>query len=194
MIDSINPKQILNITKSKDFILEKYETVPINEVSRKIIKTDKITLSDYQENKLDLWTFPNINHTLIQKIISDNKLKLSFDFDYLYFDIEAVSTDNNFAKYDNPNAFITSIQFIHNGNKFIYTLNLYQYLFKTQSDISYKYFQSCQDLSSAFINYLRNLNKYTLILGFSSNSDMERNQSFVNNQKSFGYDLPFILN
>ena len=53
MIDSINPKQILNITKSKDFILEKYETVPINEVSRKIIKTDKITLSDYQENKLD---------------------------------------------------------------------------------------------------------------------------------------------
>ena len=88
---------------------------------------------------------------MLNKIITDNSFKINYDFDYLYYDIETVSKDNNFPKYDNSNAFITSIQTLHNGNKYIYTLDLYKNLFDIRNDITYIFFWTEQQMCEYFV-------------------------------------------
>lgn len=59
----------------------------------------------------------------------ENNYSFNHEYDYLFYDIEAVAQNNEFPTKENNTAFVTSIQFHHNNKMHVYTLSIYFQLF-----------------------------------------------------------------
>lgn len=101
-----------NIIKSSKIFLDIYETVPINDDSKRIITTSKIPFNTFKDfyNFEDNFGLPKLESTrMFNKIISDNNYSIQYKFDQIIFDIETVATNNDFANHFNNQAFVVSI-------------------------------------------------------------------------------------
>lgn len=151
--------------------------------------------------------------------MNDTRLKYDYEYDVLYCDIEAATTDGKFAELGNENAFISIIQMCHhnvktNTTKFIlYTLNKYKdqynydHLKSIFGDIEIIHFKTEQNVACAFFWYLQDLDKTTIVTFFcgsgtvvkcltkTEEAEQETNWFFhaLKSKKQRGYDLPFII-
>lgn len=195
------------IDKSKAFALipEKYEIVSLSKYSE----------LQGKENKDNYFRMPTISSfEFSNKFMYDTKNNYDYSYDVLYYDIEAASTNGKFAKYTNPEAFITMIQICHvidkKQNYKVFTLNKYKNTYdiriikQQHPDVIISHYATEQNICCAFIRYLIDLEKTTLIIGFNASGTGVKitNEECENSNKHFqalktkeqlGYDLPFII-
>lgn len=123
----------------------------------------------------------------------ENNYVFDYDYDYLYYDIEAVAQNKDFPNKHNNTAFVTSIQFYHNNITYVYTLSIYEQQFTQQSNVIYVYFDDSATMCQQFIMYLHWLTWYTLVIGFNSSSEVFSKEEYPQHNEFYGYDLGFIV-
>lgn len=183
------------IKKSKNILLNTYETIPINNDSWTIIKTNPIKFCDYRYDYSDLFGLPQLNSSrMFSKIIADNNYSIQFNYDTIIFDIETVATNDQFADNNNKTTFVVCIQFKHNDQLYLYTLSVYKNKFTENNQVKYSYFNNSQSICTAFINYLTNLKSFTIVLSFNGSSNNKYKQNDELNQSNiYGFDLSIII-
>jgi DNA polymerase elongation subunit (family B) len=105
-----------------------------------------------------------------------NDWKYSHDFDKLYFDIECVAQDDKFPGPENETTFVYSIQFDHNNVVHLYTLNAYGRRMNSFDErfenVRTRGFSDSSSLCMGFIEYLRKLDRYTVVCPYNGASSM----------------------
>jgi hypothetical protein len=76
----------------------------------------------------------------------ENNYKFDYNYDYLYYDIECVAINKEFPSKNNNTAFVTSIQFNHNNQTYVYTLSIYYSQFKENINVNYVYFEDSSSM------------------------------------------------
>jgi hypothetical protein len=122
----------------------------------------------------------------------DNKLKYSYTYDTLIYDIETPSQNDQFPNIQNEMAFVASIQFSHNKKLHYWTLNIYRGCFTEIDNVDHQYFTSSSQLCQQFILYLNCLEWYTLVIGHNASQDFASNNKLDYN-KFYGFDLPWLI-
>lgn len=161
------------------------ESVELLTIPEYIHKTTEL-----QDNSCLYW-LPHVSQGIefTNKIMYDNKIKYSYNFDYLYWDCETASLNGEMANAKNPTSFICMIQMLHvvcdhitglplSYNYSLLILEWYREQFnsdiikKEYPKIKIVFLPTSQLLAINFLLKLQSIDRHTMLIGFNASSSL----------------------
>lgn len=124
----------------------------------------------------------------------------AYDYDIVYYDIEAYTQTKEMASVRNQNSNITIITALYKNQTYIFTLEVYVSQYKNTYNSIINTYCNEQSMCLGFLSWLSTIPSYVLCVGFNSSSQQQANMTrdedyikYLYKQPYLGYDLPFIF-